>query len=214
MILPLNLLRKFRLSTRQTIALSAIFGIGFVIIGVAIARLIEVTPATTNYSASVSAIARDPITLSAWSHIEASVAVIVASLPTFRFISRTADRKYHEKSPPQADGLGPSIRTIGSAVQRKVNRSEADTTNVESINEEILGSSNELHNLNQDGTENPRQGQGDYVFSDEIVQPKPTYSPEVEHKAMKDSNDYPKRLLPVDMDTASTDSSKKERGFV
>jgi hypothetical protein len=212
MILPLNLLRKLRLSTRQTIGLSAIFGIGFVIIGVAIARLIEVTPATTvsDATTNVHSIAKGPITLSAWSHIEASVAVIVASLPTFRFLlSRAADRKYYVRSPPQEPKLSPSVRTIGSGGKRKVNRSETDTTNFGSINEEMLGSANELSNLNQDHVEGVIQTQN------EVVQPKPIYSPETEQKTMK-VTDYHKRFqLPVEADTNSTDSlAKKERGFV
>jgi len=214
MILPLNLLRKLKLSTRQTIVLSAIFGIGFIIIGVAIARLVEVTPATSSVStsSSSSSITKGPITLSAWSHIEASVAIIVASLPTFRFLlSRAADRKHYVRSPPQEPN-SPSVHTIGSDGQRKVNRSETDTTNFGSINEEMLGSSNELSNFNQDHVENVIQKQ----TTDEIIQPKPIYSSEIEQKAMKEMDDHRKRFpLLVEADTNSTDSlAKKERGFV
>jgi len=213
MILPLNLLRKLKLSTRQTIGLSAIFGIGFIIIGVAIARLVEVTPATSSVStsSSSSSITKGPITLSAWSHIEASVAVIVASLPTFRFLlSRAANRKHYVRSPPQ-DSNSPSVRTIGSGGQRKANKSETDTTTFGSINEEVLGFSNELSNFNQDPVEKVIRNQ----TNDEIIQPKPISSPEVEQKVMKETDDYLKRIpIPVEADTNSTDSLvKKESSF-
>jgi hypothetical protein len=95
MLLPLNMIRKMQLAKRQKVALAFLFGIGAVIIAIAIVRLYEVSPATTDIDQNVSLIATAPMTLSAWSHIEASVAVIVASLPTFRFLlSRATSRGF------------------------------------------------------------------------------------------------------------------------
>lgn len=222
MILPLNLLRKLHLGMRQKVGLAAIFGIGFVIIAVAIARLFEVTPATTNVTENVNQIATAPMTLSAWSHIEASVAVIVASLPTFRFLlSRAANRNYDGSEPKQPQDFSRSVHTIGSGSQKKTKRSKAGSTTLGSLDEEMFGSANELNDLDQSCVDNGIRKQVDYVVSDEIVQPDPRYSEGLEQRVAIGTDEYRKRVhpnhlpVPGDTDTASSDSSaRKGRDFV
>jgi hypothetical protein len=95
-----------------------VFTVGFVIIIFAIVRLVEVTQATAAVQQDPTRIAESPIKLSAWSFIEGSVSIIVASLPTFRFLHRggSTRKSSNNKSPyDRPRDIGKSLHTIGSA---------------------------------------------------------------------------------------------------
>ena len=64
MVLPLHLLWKLQITKKQKFALVVIFSLGTIIIIVAIVRVIEVSPKFDHV---------DPLWLSLWSMIEASV---------------------------------------------------------------------------------------------------------------------------------------------
>src|SRR5689334_18582167 len=88
MLLPLNLLYQLQLARRLWVGLAAVLTVGFIIIVFAIVRLIEVTQATQAVQQDPKKVAESPIDLSAWRHIEGSLSIIVASLPTCRFLPR------------------------------------------------------------------------------------------------------------------------------
>ncbi|KAF1347288.1 hypothetical protein EJ07DRAFT_91138, partial [Lizonia empirigonia] len=86
MVLPLNLLRKLQVSTRQKFGLAVIFSLGTIIIAFAFARLGQVSKATSKMAKNPSTVADGPVLLSMWSHIESSVSIVVATLPAFRYL--------------------------------------------------------------------------------------------------------------------------------
>ncbi|KAF1924488.1 uncharacterized protein M421DRAFT_8791 [Didymella exigua CBS 183.55] len=86
MILPLNILRKLQINARQKFGLAMIFSLGIIIIAFALARLAQVTKATSNATKDPATVADAPVLLSMWSHIESSVSIIVATLPAFRYL--------------------------------------------------------------------------------------------------------------------------------
>ena len=136
MLLPLNLLRQLQLARRQKVGLAGVFTVGFIIIVFAIVRLVEVTQATQAVQQDPTKVAESPIKLSAWSHIEGSVSIIVASLPTFRFLHRGGTtNKSSNKSPyHRPRDIGQSLHTIGSA--RPVKRSHPDDSLFETLVDE------------------------------------------------------------------------------
>lgn len=77
MALGLRLLRKLRVSTREKLALAAIFSVGLIKITVAVIRVVRIGASATHVN---------PIWLALWSMIEASVAVVVACLPSFKVL--------------------------------------------------------------------------------------------------------------------------------
>jgi hypothetical protein len=201
MILPLNLLRKLQLNGRQRAGLAAVFGIGFIIIAFAIARLSEVTRATTNVSTNITAIADAPMTLSAWSHVEASVAIVVVNLPTFRFLLSSATRRkyYASSEPKRISNLAPSSRTIGSGSQRKPKQSSTGTTTLGSLDEEVE-SSDEVRTYSKNQMGSGITKQIGYGISEHIVQPKVRYRGDDGSTTYLD--DYRNRLYPSHMAVA------------
>lgn len=77
MALGLRLLRKLRISIQEKLALAAIFSVGLIKITFAIIRVVKIGASATHVN---------PIWLALWSMIEASVAVVVACLPSFRVL--------------------------------------------------------------------------------------------------------------------------------
>jgi hypothetical protein len=142
MLLPLNLLRQLQLGRKQKVGLAGVFTVGFVIIIFAIVRLVEVTQATQAVQQDPTKVAESPIKLSAWSHIEGSVSVIVASLPTFRFLHRGSGtrKSSNNKSPGyKARDIGQSLHTIGSAGPNRAKRSHPDDSLFETLVDEDDG---------------------------------------------------------------------------
>ncbi|MCJ1226705.1 hypothetical protein MMC12_003358 [Toensbergia leucococca] len=90
MALPLRLLWGLQISRRQKIALAAIFSLGFIIIIFAIVRVTQ-TSASSHHV--------DPVWLALWSVIEASVAVIVSCLPSFRVLVSTGTVSFYKGNP-------------------------------------------------------------------------------------------------------------------
>lgn len=64
MALPLRLLWKLQIRTRQKLALAAVFSLAIIIIVIAIVRIVEINPNLKHV---------DPIWLALWSMTEASV---------------------------------------------------------------------------------------------------------------------------------------------
>ncbi|KAI4172252.1 MAG: hypothetical protein LQ343_003687 [Gyalolechia ehrenbergii] len=77
MALGLKLLRKLRVSPREKLALAAIFSVGLIKITFAVIRVVKIGASATHVN---------PIWLALWSMIEASVAVVVACLPSFKVL--------------------------------------------------------------------------------------------------------------------------------
>ncbi|KAK1598199.1 uncharacterized protein LY79DRAFT_586820 [Colletotrichum navitas] len=119
MILPLNLLRKLTISRSHKLGLTVLFSLGGVIVAFAIARLVQVTKATSDAAKDPTTVANGPVLLSMWSHIESSVSVIVATLPAFRFLlskNRNMARKTTNKY------AGPMIGGPGGMSLRSMRR--------------------------------------------------------------------------------------------
>lgn len=77
MALGLRLLKKLQISRKEKAALGAIFSVGLIKIVFAVVRVVRI---------GVSATHVNPIWLALWSMIEASVAVVVACLPSFKVL--------------------------------------------------------------------------------------------------------------------------------
>ncbi|WYZ45127.1 hypothetical protein EsH8_VIII_000443 [Colletotrichum jinshuiense] len=115
MMLPLNLLRKLSTSRSHKLGLAVLFSLGGIIIAFALARLAQVTKATSDSAKDPTTVANGPVLLSMWSHIESSVSVIVATLPAFRFLlskNRPASKKTASRyAGPTIGGSGKSLRS-------------------------------------------------------------------------------------------------------
>lgn len=78
MALGLRPLQKLQINRREKLALGAMFSVGFIKILFAVVRVVKI--------GGVSATHVNPIWLALWSMTEASVAVVVACLPSFRVL--------------------------------------------------------------------------------------------------------------------------------
>ena len=77
MALGLRLLRRLQISPKEKLALAAIFSVGLIKVTFAIIRVVKIGASATHVN---------PIWLALWSMIEASVAVAVVCLPSFRVL--------------------------------------------------------------------------------------------------------------------------------
>lgn len=162
MLLPLNLLRQLQLGRKKKAGLAGVFAVGLLIMVFAVVRLVEVTQATAAVALDPTRVAESPIKLSAWSHIEGSVSIIVASLPTFQFLRRGGTTsKSSNKSPQTPQDIGKSLRTIGSS-RANVKRSHPDDSLFETLVDDEHYDSKEMHNLSQNniGIAEPYRGPG------------------------------------------------------
>ncbi|KAL8906929.1 MAG: hypothetical protein Q9171_006062 [Xanthocarpia ochracea] len=75
--LGLRLLWSLKISAREKVALGAIFSVGLIKITFAVIRVVKIGASATHVN---------PIWLALWTMIEASVAIVVASLPSFRVL--------------------------------------------------------------------------------------------------------------------------------
>ncbi|KAI4269760.1 MAG: hypothetical protein L6R38_007348 [Xanthoria sp. 2 TBL-2021] len=85
--LGLRLLWNLQISAREKIALGAIFSVGFIKIAFAIIRVVKIGATARHVN---------PIWLALWSMIEASVAIVVASLPSFKVLFARGRRRRSE----------------------------------------------------------------------------------------------------------------------
>ncbi|MCJ1460585.1 hypothetical protein MMC28_010967 [Mycoblastus sanguinarius] len=92
MALLLRQLWGLHTNVKQKAALAGIFSLGAIIVIIAIVRVVEI-------KATIQHV--DPVWLALWSAIEASVAVIVSCLPSFRvfFLSTRTDSAYKRRNP-------------------------------------------------------------------------------------------------------------------
>lgn len=77
MAFGLRLLKNLHISRKEKVALGAIFSVGLIKIAFAVVRVVKI---------GASARHVNPIWLALWSMIEASVAVVVACLPSFKVL--------------------------------------------------------------------------------------------------------------------------------
>ena len=75
--LGLRLLWNLQIGAREKVALGAIFSVGLIKITFAVIRVVKIGASATHVN---------PIWLALWTMIEASVAIVVASLPSFRVL--------------------------------------------------------------------------------------------------------------------------------
>ncbi|KAI9891963.1 MAG: hypothetical protein M1814_002158 [Vezdaea aestivalis] len=101
MVLPIRLLYNLRISIRQKLGLGLIFGMVVVIMAVSIARVVIALGAIIGTRSTLGQ--ADPAQLSFWSVIEASIALWVSCLPTFRILFRS-----NERSSSDMEDFGPS----------------------------------------------------------------------------------------------------------
>ncbi|KAL8767038.1 MAG: hypothetical protein Q9209_006332 [Squamulea sp. 1 TL-2023] len=83
--LGLRLLWNLQINVKEKLALGAIFSVGLIKITFAIIRVVKIGASATHVN---------PIWLALWSMIEASVAVVVASLPSFRVLFAHGRRQF------------------------------------------------------------------------------------------------------------------------
>ena len=86
MLLPLHVIRTLNMSPMKKIGLGVVFSLGAIIVAFAFVRLAHVISATNGGPHDPATAASGPMILAMWSYIEATVAVIVATLPAFGFL--------------------------------------------------------------------------------------------------------------------------------
>lgn len=111
MAMPLKLLYRVQISTKQKLALSGVFSMGMVIVIFSIIRAVQVTTTARN----------DTFLLAFWGVLEATVAVIVGCLPPFKSLftnvgstKGTGDGYYGETGGLGGYGAGSRMRGGGS----------------------------------------------------------------------------------------------------
>jgi hypothetical protein len=83
MALPLRLLKDLQVTRQQKIGLAAVFTLGLLIVATAIVRMTQILGQARS----------DPVGLAVWGLVEASVAVIVGSLPPLKsFLAKKLQR--------------------------------------------------------------------------------------------------------------------------
>lgn len=110
MVLPLRILWNLRINARQKVGLAMVFGLATISMVFAIVRAVVTLGTLTPHG--VSSLERaDPISLTLYSVLEATIAVIVSCLPTFRVLFLGTERR-----PRRHDGEGSSsLSCFGSA---------------------------------------------------------------------------------------------------
>jgi hypothetical protein len=94
MVLPLRLLHKLQVSTRQKMGLVGVFTVGIAVVVTAIVRLTQIIGQERS----------DPVGLAVWGLVESSISVIVGSLPPLKnVLGRQLNRTRQGYSPYGAD---------------------------------------------------------------------------------------------------------------
>lgn len=115
MALPMRILWNLRVTGRQKLGLATVFSLAVIVIIFAIVRAVE-TIKTLTPSALASLEGADPISLTLFSAIESTIAVIVSCLPTFRvlILGSTSESNRYRSDPEM-----PSISfSFSSSVMR------------------------------------------------------------------------------------------------
>jgi hypothetical protein len=109
MAMPLSLLWKVQISTKQKLALAGVFSLGIVITIFAIIRAIEVTTRARE----------DTILLAFWSCLESAVSVVVGCLPPFKslFANRHKGHSGGYNYYGETGGLGSGLRHASMPLQ-------------------------------------------------------------------------------------------------
>lgn len=103
MLLPLFLLMKARISTKQKIGLGCMFSLGLIIIAFSFVRFYEIKKVTRIRELDYAVLIQVPIRLSMWSQIEAAIALLVTNIPAFRSLI----------APPGGIGIRPAEQFCG-----------------------------------------------------------------------------------------------------
>ncbi|EEP77764.1 conserved hypothetical protein [Uncinocarpus reesii 1704] len=106
MILPLRLIWNLRISRQRKFAASAMFSVGILCMITAILRLVQINSTTGITSPNIQWIAL-------WGTVEATTAIIVGCLPTFRFLRKTSRATDHD--PTKGTGESASRRPVSNA---------------------------------------------------------------------------------------------------
>ncbi|KAI9839027.1 MAG: hypothetical protein M1837_002281 [Sclerophora amabilis] len=109
MALPLRILCTLRITTRQKIGLAGLFSLAIIIITFAIVRAAKSSGTLVPNDIS-SLVKSDPTTLTLYTILEATVAVIVSCLPTFRVLFVNHSDSNPANSPPLSFIKPPSYR--------------------------------------------------------------------------------------------------------
>ncbi|KAI9852412.1 MAG: hypothetical protein M1838_000730 [Thelocarpon superellum] len=117
MAVPLAILWDLRVTTGQKLGLAGIFLLAVVVIVFAALRAVESTATFT--PTSISSLEKaDPISLTLWTALESSIAVIVSTLPSFRIYFLSASQRYADETPSVPfSGLSSSLQRY--ILQRK-----------------------------------------------------------------------------------------------
>jgi hypothetical protein len=120
--------------------LVVLFSLGGIIIAFAFARLVQVTKATSDTAKDPTTVANGPVLLSMWSQIEASVGVIVATLPAFRFLlskNRQATNKTPEYTRTSNKWKKGSVRLGGGESSGSMPGSETELGPMRGIQKDV-----------------------------------------------------------------------------
>ncbi|KAL8737493.1 MAG: hypothetical protein Q9181_001623 [Wetmoreana brouardii] len=136
MALGLRLLWNLHIDCKEKLALGAIFSVGLIKITFAVIRVVKIGATARHVN---------PIWLALWSMIEASVAVVVACLPSFRVLFAhgrrqsevrhgvTLKRFRHHRPPSQSNDLAQPLENGG---WRHSGSTGAQPTNAEEAQEQ------------------------------------------------------------------------------
>ncbi|KAG6017264.1 hypothetical protein E4U54_007895 [Claviceps lovelessii] len=143
MILPLNLLRNLSITKLQKLWLVTVFSLSGIIIAVALVRMLQVLEVTDAAKQDLLVAVKMLLARCMWSHIESTVAIIVATLPALRFLGKK--RMVKEKL-PNSYGLV----TIGGTGRSRPMPWQLDAGSDESVT--IQGSHSELEEAHDKGS--------------------------------------------------------------
>ena len=122
MALPLRILWNLRITRRQKLGLATIFSLATIVIIFAVVRAVE-TSSTLTPSALVSLNGGDPISLTLFSTLESTIAVIVSCLPTFRvFILGHQNNSNNRPSDAENPRISPSNPSSGVPSDSRIDR--------------------------------------------------------------------------------------------
>ncbi|KAG6011013.1 hypothetical protein E4U21_000044 [Claviceps maximensis] len=138
MILPLNLLRNLTITKLQKLWLVTVFSLSGIIVAVALVRYIQIVQTRENSGHNLLTAVHMLLLGGMWSHIESTVAIIVATLPALRFIGRKCISK---SNPPNSYGLV----TIGGTGRSRARPWELDVGSDDSVT--IQGSQVDLEQV-------------------------------------------------------------------
>lgn len=123
MALPLRILWNLHVTRRQKFGLATIFSLATIVIIFAIVRAVE-TSSTLTPSALASLEGADPISLTLFSAMESTIAVIVSCLPTFRvfILGKNSNSNNRHQSDAENPPIPSSIPSCGFRSDSRIDR--------------------------------------------------------------------------------------------